>query len=195
MSQEEQKKRGSRPVYQVSPFVPNVNVKTKKVTNKRGDMMLVQSDTGEIKSHIAGFWEAKEVDDEKFVKLFINGVQALAELSPAGTKAFSVLYEVIQHTIGNDRGYVSFNTIDQEKIKMSRATFTRGFTELVEKKFIAPCVDQNWYFINPAFVWNGDRIAFVKEYKRKGKTDTKTADLFSDEAPAALPAPEEPPKD
>ena len=133
MSQEEPKKRGSRPIYEVSPFVPNVKVRTKKVTNKRGDMMLVSSETGEIAAPIAGFWEAKEVDDEAFVKLFVNGVKALAELSPAGTKAFSVLYEALQSAIGKDRVYVSFNTVDQNKIKMSRATFTRGFTELVER--------------------------------------------------------------
>lgn len=182
MSQEEQKKRGSRPIYEVSPFVPNVRVKTKKITNKRGDMMLVNSESGEIAAPIAGFWEAKEVDDEKFVKLFINGVKALAELSPAGTKAFSVLYEALQEAIGQDKVYVSFNTVDQKKTKMSRATFTRGFTELVEKEFVAPCVDQNWYFINPAFVWNGDRLAFVQEYKRKNakQKDTKTLDMFNE---------------
>jgi hypothetical protein len=193
MSQEEPKKRGSRPIYEVSPFVPNVKVRTKKVTNKRGDMMLVSSETGEITAPIAGFWEAKEVDDEAFVKLFVNGVKALAELSPAGTKAFSVLYEALQSAIGKDRVYVSFNTVDQNKIKMSRATFTRGFTELVEKEFVAPCVDQNWYFINPAFVWNGDRLAFVQEYRRKNskQKDTRTADLFNDQTheAEALPPP------
>jgi hypothetical protein len=24
-----------------------------------------------------------------------------------------------------------------------------------------------WYWINPDFVWNGDRLAFVKEYYRE----------------------------
>lgn len=195
MSKIEPKKRGSRTIYEISPFVPNVTVRTKKVTNKRGDMMLVSSDfaqTGEITAPIAGFWEAKEVDDEKFVKLFVNGVKALAELSPAGTKAFSVLYEALQAAIGHDRVYVSFHSVDQNKTKMSRATFTRGFTELVEKEFIAPCMDMNWYFINPAFVWNGDRLAFVQEYRRKNakQRDNRTADLFSDQAPAALPEPQ-----
>lgn len=194
MSKVEPKKRGSRTIYEVSPFVPNVTVRTKKVTNKRGDMMLVSSDTGEITAPIAGFWEAKEVDDEKFVKLFVNGVKALAELSPAGTKAFSVLYEALQATIGHDRVYVSFHSVDQNKTKMSRATFTRGFTELVEKDFIAPCMDMNWYFINPAFVWNGDRLAFVQEYRRKNakQRDNRTGDLFNDQGPdaSALPPPE-----
>lgn len=159
--------------------------------------MMVQPETGEITAQIAGFWEAKEVDEEKFVKLFIDGVKALAELSPAGTKAFSILYAAIQEAIGKDRVYVSFNSIDQNKQKMSRATFTRGFTELVEKEFVAPCVDLNWYFINPAFVWNGDRLAFVQEYRKASNkkpkaSDTQTGDLFNGQnfGPEALPPPE-----
>jgi len=170
----QQKKRGNRLIYEISPFIPNVQVKTKKVTNKRGDMMLVQADTGEITAPIAGFWEAKEVDNEKFVKLFVDGVKALTELSSAGTKVFSVLYEVLQNIIGKDEVFLSFHSINQNKIKISRATFTRGMGELIEKEFIAPCVDLNWYFINPSFVWNGDRLAFVQEYKRKSTTESQT---------------------
>lgn len=190
LSQAEQKMRGSRPIYEVSPFVLNVKVRTKKIVSRTGDMMLVSQETGEITAPIAGFWSGKAVDDEAFVKLFISGVKALKELTPAGTKAFSVMYEAVQNAIGKDRIYVSFNSIDQTKNKMSRATFTRGFSELVEKEFLAPCVDLNWYFINPAFIFNGDRLAFVQEYRRKSKTDTRTGDLFS-EVSDALPPPTE----
>ena len=66
-----------------------VKAKTRKVMNKRGDMMLVSSETGEIQSQIAGFWEAEEVDSTKFIKL-LNGVRALAELSNAGTRVFEL---------------------------------------------------------------------------------------------------------
>lgn len=24
-----------------------------------------------------------------------------------------------------------------------------------------------WYWVNPNFIWNGDRLAFVKEYRKK----------------------------
>ena len=190
MSQAEPKMRGSRPIYEVSPFILNVKVRTKKIINKTGDMMLVSQETGEITAPIAGFWSGKAVDDEPFVKLFISGVKALKELTPAGTKAFALMYEAAQSAIGKDRVYISFNSVDQNKNKMSRATFTRGFSELVEKEFLAPCVDLNWYFINPAYIFNGDRLAFVQEYRRKSKTDNQTRDLFS-EASDALPPPTE----
>ena len=60
--------------------------KTRRVTNKRGDMMLVNSNTGEIQTQIAGFWEAEEVDSTKFVKLFIRGVKALKRTHRRGYK-------------------------------------------------------------------------------------------------------------
>jgi len=59
-------------LYDKNPFMVDVDTKTKRVLNKRGDMMLVNSNDGEITSKIAGFWEAEEVDATKFVKLFVN---------------------------------------------------------------------------------------------------------------------------
>ncbi len=36
--------------------------------------------------------------------------------------------------------------------------------ELVEKNFIAETMIQNYYSINPDFMFNGDRLSFVKSY-------------------------------
>ena len=65
---------------------------------------------------------------------------------------------------------------------MSESTFMRGMRELVEKKFIAATPTLGVYWLNPDFVWNGDRLAFVKEYRKKQiepQRDTKTLDMFS----------------
>jgi hypothetical protein len=43
----------------------------------------------------------------------------------------------------------------------------RGMRELIEKGFIAESVTQSKYFINPDYLWNGDRLGFVKEYRKK----------------------------
>lgn len=75
-------------LHEKNPFMVELTTRTRKVTNKRGNMMLVSGETGEIQSNIAGFWEAEEVDSTKFVKLFIQGVKALKELTGAGTKVF-----------------------------------------------------------------------------------------------------------
>lgn len=185
----EVKKRGGNILHNENPFMVEVTTKTKRVTNKRGDMMLVNNETGEIQSQVAGFWEAHEVDSTKFVKLFIKGVKALKELTGAGTKVFEVLYLRVQESIGKDQIYMSFNLVDQAITPMSEATYTRGMRELIEKEFLAASPNIGLYWLNPSFVWNGDRLAFVQEYrksntKRPVAIDDQTLDMFKDPSPA-----------
>jgi hypothetical protein len=184
MTETEVKVRGSMVLYKTNPFMAEMATKTRRVVNRRGDMMLVSSETGEIQSTIAGFWEAEEVDASKFVKLFVRGVKALKELTAAGTKVFEVLYLRVQENIGKDRIYMSFTAIDQAITPMSEATYTRGMRELVEKKFIAATPNIGLFWLNPTYVWNGDRLAFVKEYRKVSskkaiERDTRTGDLFA----------------
>jgi hypothetical protein len=159
-------------VYQENPFMMEVQSKTRRIMNARGDMMLI-SNEGEIVSKVAGFWQAEEVDSTKFVKLFVRGVQALKELSGSGTKVFEVLYLRMQENIGRDQIYMAFSAVDQAVTPMSNPTYDRGMRELIEKSFIAATPMQGVYWINPSFIWNGDRLAFVKEYRKKSMETLK----------------------
>ena len=178
-SPQKQKTRRGLTLYPRNPFVIGgmVKSKTKRLLNKKGDMMVMGS-TGETVAPIAGFWQAQEVDATKFVKLYINGVKAFKELSNAGTRVFEVLYLEVQKNIGQDRVYLSFTTLDEE-LKLSQATFTRGMRELLDKEFLAPTEAVAWYWLNLDFMWNGDRLAFVKTYIKKG--------AFADPRQQALP--------
>ena len=162
-----QKTRRGIELHQKSPFIPSVKARSRVVTNTRGDMMLVSSETGEIHAPIAGFWEAKEVDKTKFVKLFINGVKAFAGLSNAGVKVFELLYVEMQNNVGKDQIYISYAAMDENDKNISQSTFRRGISELIDKQFIAAMPATCWYWVNPDFMWNGDRLAFVQEYYRK----------------------------
>ena len=164
------KRRGNL-VYAANPFMegeqrPNIKPRLKRITNRKGDM-LVMGETGEIVNPVAGFWQSQEVDSAKFVKLFVNGVKAFRELTNAGARVFEALYMEMQTNIGRDRVYLSASSL-AEGIQISESTFARGIRELIDKKFIAPSTHVSWYWLNPDFVWNGDRIAFVKEYRRAG---------------------------
>ena len=156
-----------------NPFMENgavvTKAKMKRVTNKRGDMM-VMGETGEIISGVAGFWQAQEVDATQFVKLFVQGVKAFKDLTSAGAKVFEVLYLEMQKGINQDRVFMSFQAVEQETNHMSEATYTRGMRELVAKGFLAASPVQGWFWINPSYLWNGDRLAFVREYRKKGGT-------------------------
>lgn len=160
-------------LYKDNPFMQPgmVKPKTKRMTNKRGDLM-VMGETGEIVAPAAGFWQAQEVDAAKFVKLYINGVKAFKELTGAGTKVFELLYLEMQKGISKDKVFMSFQSVEQETTPMSAATYKRGMAELIEKHFLAPTHVQGWYWLNPDYVFNGDRLAFVREYRKKNSALT-----------------------
>lgn len=177
-------------LFDKNPFIGAALANTKngirKITDKAGSsrMMVVDPGSGEIMQKPAGFWYGQEVDKTQFVKLYINGVRAFKELTGAGTKVFELLYLEVQKQIGKDRVFLSFVEVDQTITPMSKATYQRGLKELAEKGFIAPSTTQGWFFINPDYMFNGDRLAFVQEYRLKSptpkKADTKTLDMFDE---------------
>jgi len=182
-------KRGQR--FEKNPFIELAITSTKagvrKMTNTNGTrMMIVNEGTGEIVAP-AGFWQYQEVDKTQFVKLYVNGVKAFKDLSSAGTKVFELLYIKVQEQIGKDQLWLTFPSVDQEMTPISETTFYRGMKELLEKSFIAESTTPGLYFLNLDFLWNGDRLAFVKEYRKVSmappksvSVDTKTIDMFEE---------------
>lgn len=171
-------RRGAKK-YTTNPFVTGAVANTKqgikRISNKSGDRMMVVSETtGEIMAP-AGFWQAQEVDKTQFVKLYVNGVKAFKDLTGAGTKVFEVLYLRVQEGVGKDVIYLSFHDVNQLVTPMSESTFMRGMRELVAKGFIAESMSPTRYFLNPDYMWNGDRLAFVKEFRIKGSASTDQA--------------------
>lgn len=157
--------------YEKNPFIYDVNKNTKtgvrRISNKAGDkLMVVSGKSGEVVAP-AGFWQAQEVDKTQFVKLYLNGVKAFKELTSAGAKVFEILYVYVQQNIGKDQIILSYALLDKDKFNISKATYHRGIKELIDKEFIAESYAQNLYFINPDYIWNGDRLAFVKEFRLK----------------------------
>jgi len=177
-------RRGTKK-HKTNPFLVETQKNTKKgmkkISNKQGDkLMLVSESTGEIVAP-AGFWQTQEVDRTQFVKLYINGVKAFKDLTSAGTKVFAVLFKKVQHEIGKDVLYLSFYDINQDENPMSESTYMRGIKELINKDFIAESMTTSRYFLNPDFMWNGDRLAFVKEYRvavETGKLNDYQMDLL-----------------
>lgn len=187
------KKTEKKPVirYDENPFVGDlvVPVKGQRVQISRlgrDDNVLVNQATGEVQgTHLTTF---KKVDSEQFIKLFSANIGLTFELRSAGIKAFSVLVWTLQDkSISKDLvpldKYVleDFLKSQEKKLALSMATFGRGLSELEDAKIIAKHKRQGWYFINPNFIFNGDRIAFttVIERKRKnGDAYDNTIDMF-----------------
>jgi len=171
-------KRGER--YLKNPFIGNAVANTKsgvrRIIDKSGArMMVVAENTGEMIAP-AGFWQTQEVDRTQFVKLYVNGVRAFRDLTGAGTKVFELLYLRVQESVGKDEIWLTFLNIDQTINPISKAVFYRGMKELLEKGFIAEGLSPGLYYLNPDYMWNGDRLAFVKEYINKQPTPKKELD-------------------
>lgn len=165
------KTRRGLELYDKNPFIVDASENTlegarrRAIKSKDGSKLMVTNEAGDVVGP-AGFWQFQEVDKTQFVKLYVNGVKAFKELTSPGTIVFELLYLEIQKAIGRDRVYLSFGAIPEE-VKLSQATFTRGMRELMDKKFIAPTASVGWYFVNPDYLWNGDRLAYVKEFRLK----------------------------
>lgn len=168
--------------YEENPFIEGmiVPIRSQRVQLSRlgrDKNILVNQATGEVQgTHVTTF---KRVDSEEFVKLFTANIALTFELKAAGIKAFGVLVWVLQEKgISKDLAPLDRLILDDfleahkdKKLALSPATFARGLAELENAKIIAKHLRQGWYFINPSFIFNGDRIAFTTVIERKRRTD------------------------
>lgn len=143
------------------------------------DNVLVNQSTGEVHgTHVTTY---KRVDGEQFIKLFTANIALTFDLSAAGIKTFNVLMWVVQHqAISKDLVVLDHMMLDDfieaqsRPLKLSLATFKRGLNELEKSQIIAKSLRKSFYYINPNFVFNGDRIAFTTliEKRKAGDNDT-----------------------
>ena len=171
--------------YDENPFVKDMNVPIKqknvKVTPLGKDRnILVNQNTGEVHgTHVTTY---KKVDADKFVKLFTANIGLTFNLKASGIKALTVLIWTVQHTAINKdlvlldkyclADFVKAHKDDTPPLKLSQPTFLRGLAELEQAQIIAKNIRKGWYFINPNFVFSGDRIVFTQVIERK-KTPTE----------------------
>ena len=162
-----------------NPFLPsaanNTRQGVKRLSNKAGDKFMIVSEHGEVMAN-TGFHEVVEVDKTQFVKLYINGVKAFQGLKAAGAKVFELIYRAVQDAPGTDRIYLHFMSVDQAITPIGRATFHRGMSELLDLGFIAESIEPGMYFLNIDYLFNGNRLAFVKEYRIRGSSPRPQGD-------------------
>ncbi|MDR4899391.1 hypothetical protein RF656_22030 [Yersinia kristensenii] len=153
-------------------FETELKIETRKrnLTVSRGTELIERRDTG--KSYFANIVHTQEVDKEEFIKLYTSQIKAYFDLTKTAYKVFFIFLRIYQDAIGKDHFYLSCKKAMSlaEKIDhfvLSESIFYRGIKELIEKRIIAKTNEKNWYFINPAIVFNGDRARFVSEIVKK----------------------------
>jgi len=147
-------------------------IKTKRrlVKSARSENLINQQ-TGEIVG-ISAIHEVHERDDAEFVKVFAAGVAASYDLTKTAQRVFQVVLDQYQRT-PMSKGFADHlnlfwfdNGIEGRDVGMSEKTFQRGLKELLEKRFIYP-KGPAAFWTNPALFFKGDRVMFIKEYRRR----------------------------
>jgi hypothetical protein len=183
-------KRGF-PIYRTNPSVPSANgIPTRnrrfQVPGGKG-AVIVDNSTGELKGIGGmGFWWDEEVDTTRFVKMFLDGIKQTAGLSKTGIQVFELVYLQMRANPGSDE--IKLNQYVAKDHGMSDRTYQRGVRELLEKEFLYRSPSDGVFFVNIRFMFNGDRLAFVRSYHLKGAG--RQHELPLAEVPA-LPAPVE----
>lgn len=143
-----------------------------RVITAEGDKnrkLIISQGTGEIQG-LTGFYTRIKVDKTHFLKLYADGIRALTGLSTAGMKVFIVLYDTITSNKGYGKDTIVLNydmLSEEQQTQFSLRTFQRGITDLIKHEFIAETMQAGVYFVNPTFIFNGDRLALVKEFVLK----------------------------
>jgi hypothetical protein len=159
--------------YTENPFVETSTVTTrrKRTVVVKGNKAIVDGETGQVED-MAEIVMVREVDDEQFVKLFTQNLRIFFDLTPGTLKLLQVVLHQVQKTPNHDQIMLNLAVVEDYFTRahlepMSKASFHRAVHELLDKKFIAESVLTGLYFINHHLFFNGDRVRFVQEFRRK----------------------------
>ena len=176
-----------------SRYSPDVNplmeflvvpVKKSRVRSGLAEMPLVDGETGQLVA-TSVIYQIQDKDSEEFVKVFSDGIAAAYELTRAGHRVFTAVLAEYERTDmhGGFAAAVALAWFDGglsgRTIDMSEKTFNRGLRELLDKAFIAPKTP-GLFWVNPSLFFKGDRVRFVKEYRRAPRVTAKTLPASKD---------------
>lgn len=157
-----------------------IEVRRRRVkTGRQQD--LIDPRTGEV-TGVSAVFTVEEKDDAEFVKVFADGVKAAFGLSKTASRVFQVVLEQYQQTPMSggyaDSVYLAWfdGGLSGQSIGMTDRTFQTGLKELLAKGFLAPRAP-NLFWVNPSLFFKGDRVAFVKEYRRRRPADDEATRL------------------
>ena len=168
-------KRRDTKKYRENPWLEKAAIQTvvgNRIITAKGDSdkkFIIAPDTGEIEG-FTGFYTKQEVDKTHFLKLYADGIRALTGLSTAGMKVFMLVYDKVTSNDGFNKDTIMLNyemLSDDEKAEFGLRTFQRGITDLINHEFLAETLQIGVYFINPTYIYNGNRLAIVNEYIMK----------------------------
>lgn len=167
-----QSRRGFRR-YARNPSVPDrglagTRMRPVKIPGTDKGMLFADGGTGElIGSGVRHFFRFEEVDASRFVKLFLDGMKQAAGLSKAGMQVFELVYRQMQEKPNADEIGLSWHLAKTLGLDIPERTYRHGLRQLLEREFLYESLVDGVYFVNIRYMFNGDRLTFIRGYKLK----------------------------
>jgi len=167
------------PTHDHNPFMAQiVEIKTKKKLVRMGtNRQAALSEDGEYlgESFMA---ISKKVDKEEFVKVFKDQILLIFDLTKTAQK---ILVYIIK-SLGINKDYVVFDKNKAKEISglSSTASIYAGLAELMSKEVLAKSNVPLMYYINPAIIFNGDRLTIVNRWIKESSIGTSNQNNLED---------------
>ena len=164
------KKINRYPTFESNPFIEEA---IKKISISTGHKREFINGTKQITNHIVNydgeivghsrFVRFVQVDEEKFIKVYIKEFAAFYDLTKSAKRVFGYIIE--RCIIPNkDVFYIDYDEAKQVTGYLSDNVIRSGISSLIENKIIARSKSPYKYYMNPLTFFNGNRISFVKTY-------------------------------
>lgn len=138
-------------------------------SDKKGVVISCDTETGEVFK--TSFIRQVEVDEQQFAKLYLSNFAAFFDLSQAAIRVFGYILTCLKpkqdmfiFRLEKALNYAGYS---------SKVTIYKALGELTKAEIIARGPIENFWFINPMIVFNGDRVTFAKTYVKKKEKGNK----------------------
>lgn len=178
------KRHKENPFTKGGMFIPVKDKQVRLSAMGKDENILINQSTGEVQgTHVTTY---KKVDSEQFIKIFPAQIGAIFNLKAAGIKALGLLMWILKDSKAIDKDTVLVDSYSLEDflkskegkdVKLSSATMKRGLNELETASIIAKTIRKSFYFINPNFIFNGNRVAFTTVIDRKEEGTENQLDI------------------
>lgn len=164
------------PAMSVNPFRVTLNDTLIMDYKKSGNAALIKrynitdEETGElisdVRSNIA-FQRRQYVDKQEFIKIYNEGLERIFNLKSSSIKVFGYFMNEMQNTINADFVYFDRNKCQKFCKWNGHRLVYDGLTELIKNLIVCKTDEEHKYWINPRFVFNGNRIIIFDEFIKK----------------------------
>lgn len=161
------------PAMSVNPFRVTLNDTLRINYVKDGNAALIRrynitdEETGEVISNARSnitFQRRQYVDKQEFIKIYNEGLERIFNLKSASIKVFGYFMNEMQNTINADFVYFDRNKCQKFCKWNGHRLVYEGLTELIKNLIVCKTDEEHKYWINPRFVFNGNRIIIFDEF-------------------------------